>query len=134
MPTVKVYRYEYTDPDEFIDRAAMFWRNVRHLSEVWRTVPASFHEIADPGEVSSGSFATDAAGLAARFMSASVRKRPTSGVAAKLRDGQAARSMSQVRPPGMNAAARGRITWTSVYSPGWVSTSIDPACCLTIMS
>ena len=36
------------------------------------------------GDFRNGSFATDAAGLACRFMSASVRKRPTSGDAAKL--------------------------------------------------
>src|SRR6478752_359141 len=29
---------------------------------------------------------------------------------------------------------RGRMTLNSVNSPGFVSTSIDPACCLTIMS
>ena len=31
-------------------------------------------------------------------------------------------------------AARGRVTMISVNSPGCVSTSIEPACCLTIMS
>jgi hypothetical protein len=39
------------------------------------------------GNVRDGSFATDTEGLAYRLMSASVRKRPTSGVAAKRRDG-----------------------------------------------
>ena len=33
-----------------------------------------------------------------------------------------------------NTAVRGRITLISVNSPGWVSTSIEPACCLTMMS
>jgi hypothetical protein len=32
------------------------------------------------------------------------------------------------------AAMRGRMTLNSVNSPGRVSTSIDPACCLTIIS
>src|SRR5258705_1839147 len=32
------------------------------------------------------------------------------------------------------AAVRGRMTLNSVNSPGWVSTSIDPPCCLTTMS
>jgi hypothetical protein len=32
------------------------------------------------------------------------------------------------------AAIRGRITLNSVNSPGRVSTSIEPACCLTIIS
>src|SRR5712672_3398662 len=37
--------------------------------------------------------------------------------------------------PGLlGAAIRGRITLNSVNSPGRVSTSIDPACCLTIIS
>src|SRR5258705_9862419 len=37
--------------------------------------------------------------------------------------------------PGLlGAAIRGRIILNSVNSPGRVSTSIDPACCLTIMS
>jgi hypothetical protein len=33
-----------------------------------------------------------------------------------------------------NAAVRGKITLISVNSPGVVSTSIDPPCCLTIIS
>ena len=33
-----------------------------------------------------------------------------------------------------NTAARGRMTLISVNSPGLVSTSIDPECCLTTMS
>jgi hypothetical protein len=33
-----------------------------------------------------------------------------------------------------NTALRGRITLISVNSPGCVSTSIEPACCLTMMS
>ena len=33
-----------------------------------------------------------------------------------------------------NTAARGRVILNSVNSPGWVSTSIDPPCCLTMMS
>src|SRR5262245_14054533 len=33
-----------------------------------------------------------------------------------------------------NAAVRGRITLISVNSPGCVSTSIEPACCFTMMS
>jgi len=33
-----------------------------------------------------------------------------------------------------NAAARGKITLISVNSPGWVSTSIEPPCCFTMMS
>src|SRR5262252_7245882 len=37
-------------------------------------------------------------------------------------------------PSGSNAAARGKITLISVNSPGCVSTSIEPACCLTMMS
>src|SRR5260370_1778988 len=37
--------------------------------------------------------------------------------------------------PGLlGAAIRGRMTLNSVNSPGRVSTSIDPACCLTIIS
>src|SRR5262249_32825649 len=35
---------------------------------------------------------------------------------------------------GSNAVARGRIILISVNSPGCVSTSIDPPCCLTTMS
>ena len=35
---------------------------------------------------------------------------------------------------GAKRAARGRITLISVNSPGCVSTSIEPPCCLTIMS
>ena len=35
---------------------------------------------------------------------------------------------------GSNAAARGKITLISVNSPGSVSTSIEPPCCLTMMS
>ena len=40
------------------------------------------------------------------------------------------------RPPDLanDAATRGRIILNSVNSPGWVSTSIDPACCLTMIS
>src|SRR5262245_41882863 len=34
----------------------------------------------------------------------------------------------------MAAALRGRVTRNAVYSPGVVSTSIDPPCCLTMMS
>src|SRR5262245_40786586 len=34
----------------------------------------------------------------------------------------------------MAAALRGRVMRNAVYSPGVVSTSIDPPCCLTIMS
>ena len=37
-------------------------------------------------------------------------------------------------PALLAVAARGRITLNSVNSPCRVSTSIDPACCLTIMS
>jgi hypothetical protein len=33
-----------------------------------------------------------------------------------------------------NTAVRGRITLISVNSPGCVSTSIEPACCFTMMS
>jgi hypothetical protein len=33
-----------------------------------------------------------------------------------------------------NTAERGRVTVISVNSPGCVATSIEPACCLTIMS
>ena len=33
-----------------------------------------------------------------------------------------------------DAPARGRTILNSVNSPGWVSTSIDPPCCLTMMS
>jgi len=35
---------------------------------------------------------------------------------------------------GSNAAMRGKITLISVNSPGWVSTSIEPPCCLTMIS
>jgi hypothetical protein len=35
---------------------------------------------------------------------------------------------------GSNAAMRGKITLISVNSPGWVSTSIEPPCCFTMMS
>src|SRR5262245_40824958 len=35
---------------------------------------------------------------------------------------------------GSNAATRGKITLISVNSPGCVSTSIEPPCCLTMMS
>jgi len=35
---------------------------------------------------------------------------------------------------GSNAATRGKTTLISVNSPGRVSTSIEPACCLTMMS
>src|SRR6516162_4037832 len=38
------------------------------------------------------------------------------------------------RDSAMNVAVRGRITLISVYSPGCVSTSIDPECCFTMMS
>ena len=40
------------------------------------------------------------------------------------------------RPRGsaMNVPVRGRTILISVNSPGWVSTSIDPECCLTMMS
>src|SRR6516162_5711806 len=40
------------------------------------------------------------------------------------------------RPPDWvsNAATRGRRILNSVNSPGCVSTSIDPACCLTMIS
>ena len=37
-------------------------------------------------------------------------------------------------PALLVAAVRGSTTLNSVNSPGWVSTSIDPACCLTTMS
>jgi hypothetical protein len=37
-------------------------------------------------------------------------------------------------PALLAVAARGRMTLNSVNSTGRVSTSIDPACCLTIMS
>ena len=33
-----------------------------------------------------------------------------------------------------NAATRGKVTLISVNSPGCVSTSIEPPCCLTMMS
>ena len=33
-----------------------------------------------------------------------------------------------------NAATRGKITLISVNSPGFVSTSIEPPCCFTMMS
>src|SRR5262249_47741790 len=36
--------------------------------------------------------------------------------------------------PQTNAATRGRITLISVNSPGCESTSIEPPCCLTMMS
>ena len=41
-----------------------------------------------------------------------------------------------VRSPDLirDVPARGRTILNSVNSPGWVSTSIDPACCLTMMS
>ena len=41
-----------------------------------------------------------------------------------------------VRPPdsAMNVGVRGRMILISVNSPGWVSTSIDPECCFTMMS
>ena len=35
---------------------------------------------------------------------------------------------------GWNTAARGKMILISVNSPGCVSTSIDPPCCLTMMS
>ena len=35
---------------------------------------------------------------------------------------------------GSNAATRGKITLISLNSPGCVSTSIEPPCCLTMMS
>ena len=38
------------------------------------------------------------------------------------------------RDSAMNVAVRGRITLISVNSPGCVSTSIDPECCLTMIS
>ena len=40
------------------------------------------------------------------------------------------------RPPDLAtvAAVRGRVILNSVNSPGWVSTSIDPPCCLTMTS
>jgi hypothetical protein len=40
------------------------------------------------------------------------------------------------RPPDLirDAPARGRTILNSVNSPGWVSTSIEPPCCLTMMS
>jgi hypothetical protein len=34
----------------------------------------------------------------------------------------------------MNTVVRGKITLISVNSPGSLSTSIEPACCLTMMS
>jgi hypothetical protein len=33
-----------------------------------------------------------------------------------------------------DVAMRGRTILNSVNSPGWVSTSIDPACCFTMIS
>ena len=44
--------------------------------------------------------------------------------------------VTYARPRGSatNVAVRGRTILISVYSPGWVSTSIDPECCLTMMS
>lgn len=44
------------------------------------------------------------------------------------------RVRTQVAAAGPVVAERGIMTLNSVNSPGWVSTSIDPACCLTIMS
>ena len=37
-------------------------------------------------------------------------------------------------PALLAVAARGRMTRNSLNSPGWVSTSIEPACCLTTVS
>jgi hypothetical protein len=42
----------------------------------------------------------------------------------------------QMRSPDLirAAPARGRTMRTSVYSPGWLSISIEPGCCFTMMS
>jgi hypothetical protein len=41
---------------------------------------------------------------------------------------------ADIEPIYTNAATRGRITLISVNSPGCESTSIEPPCCLTMMS
>ena len=50
--------------------------------------------------------------------------------------GRRHRNRDYVRPrvSVISAAVRGKIIRTSVNSPGWESTSIDPECCFTMMS
>jgi hypothetical protein len=70
-------------------------------------------------------------GLAPTRMSVAPRKRTASPMAVLKADNQA--SEVHARSVG-SMAARGRIILISVNSPGCVSTSIEPPCCLTIMS
>ena len=52
------------------------------------------------------------------------------GIDYLAKDEDYARPSDSVR----NTAERGRMILISVNSPGWVSTSIEPPCCLTMMS
>jgi hypothetical protein len=63
-------------------------------------------------------------------MSALPPKADICGAVADVRFGP----IADIGPPQRNTATRGRITLISVNSPGGVSTSIDPPCCLTMMS
>src|SRR5262249_20855680 len=52
-----------------------------------------------------------------------------------VQDGMSAKGQKRTSGrPQTDAATRGRMTLISVNSPGFVSTSIVPLCCLTIMS
>jgi hypothetical protein len=69
-----------------------------------------------------------------KAMSALPLKADMCGATADVRFGPIADIGDDHERSGSNAATRGKITLISVNSPGCVSTSIEPPCCLTMMS
>src|SRR5262249_2001175 len=67
-----------------------------------------------------------------------LHQRPPTDFALSVLDRQDGKSTTRANllchRQAVNVALRGRIILISVYSPGCVSTSIDPECCFTMMS